>query len=298
MRTHLECIPCIFRQALDAARLAGADEPAQKRIFDELCKVIPGFSLAASPLEIDRAMFRLVRRITGNNDPYKAIKENNNQFARSLYPKLQGRMKRAADKLLTAIEIAIAGNIIDYGVKNSLDVDREIKRVFAEEEDIVKRENKELFDYQSFQKGLERAEEILYLADNAGEAAFDKILIEELVEKRGKRVIYAVKGEPIINDALMEDAIACGVDEHAQIISSGSDAPGTALKYCSPEFIRIYEGAEMIISKGQGNYEALSEENRPIFFLFKVKCPVIARDIKGKLGDVVLKSALEGEDDR
>lgn len=294
MRTHLECIPCIFRQALDAARLAGADEPAQKMIFDELCRVVPGFSLDASPLEIDRAMFRLVRRITGNNDPYKAIKENNNQFARSLYPKLQGRMKRAADKLLTAIEIAIAGNIIDYGVKNSLDVDREIKRVFAEEEDIVKRENKELFDYQSFQKGLERAEEILYLADNAGEAAFDKILIEELVEKRRKRVIYAVKGEPIINDALMEDAVACGVDEHAQIISSGSDAPGTALKYCSPEFIELYKRAELIISKGQGNYEALSEENRPIFFLFKIKCPVIARDVGGKLGDVVLQGRRRG----
>ena len=102
-----------------------------------------------------------------------------------------------------------------------------------------------------------------------------------------------VKHSPVINDALIEDAIACGIDEHAQIMSSGSDAPGTVLKFCSPEFLKLYESSEMIISKGQGNFEALSDEDRPIFFLFKVKCPVIAKDIKGNLSDVILKSNLK-----
>jgi hypothetical protein len=126
------------------------------------------------------------------------------------------------------------------------------------------------------------------LADNAGEVVFDRLLIEELVKELGKEVIYVVKDKPIINDALIEDAIFCGINKVAKITSSGSDAPGTILKYCSPEFIELYQDAGLIISKGQGNYEALSEEDRPIFFLFRAKCPVIAEDVDCNVGDMVL----------
>jgi len=128
---------------------------------------------------------------------------------------------------------------------------------------------------------------VLYLADNAGEVVFDRILAEEI--PGNKEIIYAVRGKPIINDALIEDALACGIDKRARVVSSGVDAPGTILKYCSDDFLEIFEDAEFIISKGQGNYEALSDINKPIYFLFKVKCPVIARHVGVKLGDIVLK---------
>jgi len=130
----------------------------------------------------------------------------------------------------------------------------------------------------------------MYLADNAGEVVFDRLLIEELVEELGKQVNYVVRDKPVINDALIEDALFFGINRTAKVISSGSDAPGTLLKYCSPEFIRLYQKAELIISKGQGNYEALSGEDRPIFFLFRVKCPVIAEDVGCNVGDMILVS--------
>ena len=114
------------------------------------------------------------------------------------------------------------------------------------------------------------------------------MLIEKLAEEIGKQVIYVVRGKPIINDALIEDAIFCGINKLAKVISSGSDAPGTILKYCSPEFMELYQEAELIISKGQGNYESLSEEDKSIFFLFKAKCPVIAEDVGCDVGDMVL----------
>ena len=116
--------------------------------------------------------------------------------------------------------------------------------------------------YDQFKGRLNKGNNIIYLADKAGEVVFDKLIIEELIEELGKQVIYMLRGKPIINDAFIEDAIFCGINKVAKITSSGSDTTGTLLKYCSPEFIKLYQNAELIISKGQGNYEALSEEDR------------------------------------
>ncbi len=293
MRTYLDCIPCFFKQALDAARMTGADEVVQKKVLDELSGLMPGFSLSASPPEIGRDIYALVRRISGQDDPFKEVKQKSNQLAVSFYPKLKARVNGSSDRLLTAVELAIVGNIIDYGVKNSLDIEKETARIFSEDAELVRAESKSIFDYQDFKRAVKNNPVILYLADNAGEALFDRILIEELKAMGVKEVLYAVKEQPVINDALREDAVECGIDKIATIISSGSDAPGTVLKYCSPEFIQIFNNAKMIISKGQGNFEALSEEPRPIFFLFRAKCPVVVRDTGGTLGDVILRSNLK-----
>jgi uncharacterized protein with ATP-grasp and redox domains len=292
MRTYLDCIPCFFRQALDAARMAGADQAAQKKILEELCKLIPSIPLDASPPEIGRDIYRLVREISGSKDPFKKIKQNSNKLALTLYPKLKEKINYSSDGLRTALELAIAGNVIDYGVKNSLDIEAEIKKIFAEDAEIIKKGNRSIFDYQKFKEALKGTDEILYLADNAGETVFDRIFIEKLKEIGVREILYAVKEYPVINDALYGDAVECGIDKIAKVISSGSDAPGTVLKFCSPGFIRVFRDAKLIVSKGQGNFEALSEEDGPIFFLFKIKCPVLVRDVGGNLGDVVLKSNL------
>lgn len=294
MKTYLDCIPCFFRQALDAARMAGADEAVQKKILDGVSGLVPGLSLEASPPEIGREIYALVAKISGEKDPFLKVKKKSNELALGFYSKLKGRVKRSSDPLLTAVELAIVGNIIDYGVKNSLDIEKETKKIFIEDAELIGEESKTIFDYQKFKHAVEAADEILYLADNAGEVVFDRILIEELF-RMGKKITYVVKEKPVINDALSEDAVECGIDKVAAIISSGSDAPGTVLKYCSPKFIQIFNQARMIISKGQGNFEALSEEKNPIFFLFRAKCPVVVRDIGGRLGDVILKCNLSGE---
>ena len=288
MKTYLDCIPCFYRQALDAARIAGADELIQKKIIDELSKLIPDFSLEASPPEMGRAIYSLVGKISGVKDPFKEIKENSNKFALKLYPKLKQEINNSEDRLLTAIKLSIIGNIIDYGAKNSLNMEEEIDYLFQGNFKTKNINNSIIFKYKEFKEALNKVDTIIYLADNAGEVVFDRLLIEELVEELGKQVIYVVRGKPIINDALIEDAIFCGINKVVKITSSGSDAPGTILKYCSPEFMGLYQDGELIISKGQGNYESLSEEDKSIFFLFRAKCPVIAMDVGCDVGDMVL----------
>ena len=288
MKTYLDCIPCFYKQALDAARIAGADEIVQKKIIDELSKLIPNFSLETAPPEMGRKIYSLVGKISGVKDPFKGIKENSNKFALKLYPELKQEINNSEDRLLTAVKLSIIGNIIDYGAKNSLDVPKEIDYLFQGNFIINNENNLTTFKYKQFKEALNKVNSIIYLADNAGEVVFDRLLIEELVEELRKQVVYVVRGKPIINDALIEDAIFCRINKVAKITSSGSDAPGTILKYCTPEFIELYQDAELIISKGQGNYEALSEEDKSIFFLFRAKCPVIAEDVGCNVGDMVL----------
>lgn len=284
MKTYLDCIPCFFRQVLEAVRLAGGDEDRQKKALDELAFFLPHISLESSPPEIGRDIYNLVRQITGQGDPFKSLKQKSNQLALKLYPELKKRVENSPDKILTAVRIAIAGNVIDYGVPNSFQLEEEIEKTFEQEFYI--------FDYEDFKAALKKADRILYLADNAGEVVFDRILIETIKENtplESPEFVFAVREKPVINDALIEDALTAGLDKVAQVLSSGSEAPGTILKYCSQEFLEIYNQAELIISKGQGNFESLEGEKKTIFFLFKAKCLVIAKDIKCEVGDIILK---------
>ena len=236
-----------------------------------------------------RLIHRLVKKETGKDDPYVKIKEESNRLVLKHYNKLKRMVWTSSDRLLKAVELAIAGNIIDYGVKNSVDVAQELKKILSEEDRTIRKEKKTFFDYPGFKRALKSAGTILYLADNVGETVFDRILIEEIKRvDKSKKVTYAVKESPIINDALLEDAYRCGIDKVADVISSGSDAPGTILSLCSKKFLKIYRKADMVISKGQGNFEVLSEEKRPIFFLFMAKCPIVARDVGCNVGDIIL----------
>jgi len=290
MKTYLDCIPCLFAQALAAARIAGAKEDMQKKILDEVAKLVPGFSMESTPPETGRIVYRLVSRLTGNEDPYREIRKNSNQLILNLYPELEALVKNSKDRILCAIKLAIAGNIIDYGALasfngalTSFNIEEEVRNSLKSRFSV--------FDYSEFKQALDNTESILYLGDNAGEIVFDKLLIEEL-RKLGKEITYVVKDKPIINDVQIEDARDCGIDKIAKVISNGGDGAGTVLSLCSREFLEIYHEAQLIISKGQGNFETLSAERTPLFFLFKVKCPVIARDIGCNVKDMILKSNL------
>ena len=218
-----------------------------------------------------------MRRRVAGADPYRAAKAASTRQALALYPRLRKLVQEADDGPDVAVRLSIAGNIIDLGPEQQYDLWDVIERVLAQPF--------ALDDREAFWEALATADRVLYLADNAGETVFDRLLIEVL----DVPVVYAVKGGPVLNDATVEDALAAGLDRVAEVIHTGSDAPGTILDRCSNDFRQLYHNAVMVIAKGQANYETLSEAGPRVFFLLQAKCPVIAHDAGVPVGSIVLK---------
>ena len=283
MQIYLDCIPCFIRQALDSARLATDDEQIHEQVLREVLRLAADLDMSQSPPAIGQQIHRLIRKLVGGNDPYRQIKKRFNDLALKLYPELKERVRTSEDSLETAVRLAIAGNIIDFGVKTSLaesDVEKTIEQSLSGHLD----DNK----IQEFKNAVTEAEKILYLMDNAGEIVFDRLLIEQLP---AERVTVVVKAVPVINDAMMEDAEFAGLTKIVEVIDNGSDAPGTILETCSENFRNRFEDADLIIAKGQGNYETLSDVDKNIFFILKAKCPVIARDLGCEVGEMILRNS-------
>ena len=283
MKTYLDCIPCFLKQALFAARAALDDEEKIKEVLDRVGMLVSEIPLDSSPPETGREVYRVVREVTGVDDPFATLKAESIEKALALYPSMKQIVGDSDDPLETAVRLAVAGNLIDFGANPDFNLERDVKEALRKEPAIN--------HYEAFKNKLEGAREILYLGDNAGETVFDRVLIEVMA----KPVTYAVRERPVINDATVEDAVRSGLDELAEVVSSGCDAPGVILNRCSEPFLDHYKRADLIISKGQGNYETLSGEQRPIFYLLKTKCPVIAADLGVKDGDTVIKYALAND---
>ena len=280
MKIYLDCISCFVRQALDAARFATDDEQVHKEVVGKVLKMAAGLDMTQSPPVIAQKIHRLIRKSVGSDDPYYKVKKQFNSLALKLYPSLRTQIINARDPFETAVRFAIAGNIIDFGAKSSL-TESEVRMTI----------NDSLSSYldneqvQHFKSAVAEAERILYLADNAGEIVFDHLLIEQMpIDK----ITVVVKGSPVINDATMEDANLIGLSRIVEVIDNGSDGPGTILDTCSKDFLDHFEKADLVISKGQGNYETLSGIDKNIFFLLKAKCPVIAEDINCNVGEMIL----------
>ena len=284
MRTHLECIPCFIKQSLEAACMATDDKKTQTEVLKEVMKHLQNISFTSSPPELSRDVHQIIKRITKSEDPYKKVKDQSNEMAKKQYPYLKKLVTESDDPLLMAIKLSIVGNVIDFGTMNRLNVDDMIDNAVKLEFDAS--------SYSQFKRVLDQSETILFLADNTGEIFFDKLLLEELVEKQ-KQITYVVKANPIINDATVEDAYLAGIDKLATIIDGYSgqnqSAPGMILPYASKEFLDIFESSDMVISKGQGNYEGLSDVDRDVFFMLVAKCPLVARDIGGEVGKIILR---------
>jgi uncharacterized protein with ATP-grasp and redox domains len=279
MKTSLDCIPCFVRQALDAARMVSKDTAVHERIVREVLRWTGEMAFDQSPPVMGQRIHRRLREITGVQDPYRAAKDDQNRMALSLLHELKAEIESATDPLLTAARLAVAGNVIDMGANNGVtesDVRQCVRQALAEN---LSGEQDE------FRQAVAEARSILYLADNAGEIAFDRLLIERLPPERTTLV---VRGAPVINDATMDDARAVGLHEIVEIIENGSDAPGTILEDCNSQTRRRFADADLILAKGQGNFETLSDESRNIFFLFKAKCPVIAAHVGLPVGTHVL----------
>jgi hypothetical protein len=285
MKVYYECAPCFLRQAKEALDLATEDENLKMEIMEELVGIIYNeFRKDAVSNEIGTKVHRTIKNRTCNEDPYLLEKKKGNEIALKFLPKIK-EIINENDDLETYAKAAIVGNIIDFGALG-VNFDTEKGIIENMEKDIALNHVPEL------EEDLKSAKTVLYLADNNGEIVFDKLLIEKLKEY-DVEVTVALKEKPILNDACIEDAIQIGLDEVANLVSTGTDSIGVIYGDVSDEFKEIFDKSDLVISKGLGNYEGVTEMelgNKPVFCLLNAKCDPIAKDIGVNLGDnVVLK---------
>ena len=284
MKSKPDCLHCSLKQALSAARAAGADEALQLETMRAAIEAMSDFCLDFSPAHNSTLAFWAAHQALGNDDPFAVQKHRYNELALQMYPRLKALVAAAEDRLAAAVKVAVAGNVIDLGILGHLsghdvDIEGTIAEVFAQ--------GLAINDLPAFKAALQRARRVLYLGDNAGEIVFDKLLVEEIAAA-GAEIVFAVKGRPILNDVTAEDAQAVGMGEVARVISTGSGEIGVPLAACSDDFRDEFAAADLIISKGQGNFESLDDVAAPIFFILKAKCEVVAAALGVRLGEMVL----------
>jgi len=282
MKTYLDCYPCFLRQALEAARVNSASEQEQRAVLDRVMQLLEAADLNATPPEIGRRVHRIVRAALQGVDPYRKLKAESTRQALDLYEPLRELVEAADDPLEAGVRLAIAGNLIDYGPPGA---PADATTLYRAVNDALQ-QPLAVNHLEHFRRHLADAKDVLYLADNAGETVFDRVLIETM----DRPTTYVVRGAPVLNDAMVEDALAAGLDRVARIMDNGSDAPGTILDQCSAAVREEFDTASVVVAKGQGNYETLSDCDRDVFFLLQVKCPVIAQHVGVPVGSMVIKS--------
>ncbi len=280
MEMRLDCLPCLFRQALEAARMATDDEELIKEILNDYAELVPEIDSSYVAPGIVNKMHDKIKRKTGVEDIYYDFKKKHVELALELYPEVEDMVKKSADSLKAALVMAATGNSIDAGVSLEIDVNNSIKAAIED--------GFTYSDFDLFKERLERSKEVLIIGDNSGEAVFDRLLMKRLAEY-DVNITYAVRDVPILNDITLKEARELKLDEVSNLISSGCHAPGMLMEQASDEFLKVFNNADIIISKGQGNYEGLSNVESQIFFLLKAKCSLIARLLEVEEGSLVFK---------
>lgn len=278
-----ECVKCIIGQIEKATKLLNLNENLSKEIMEEVNKRALNFSFNDTPPFVAKEVYELLAEKTSLKDPLETLKQESIKKATSYIPLVEKKIEKSDDKLFTAIKTAVAGNVIDFATTKEFSLDEEINTIFET--------NFAINDYKEFKEELEKTDKLIILADNAGENVFDKVLIKTIKQLYPKlEIIYATRGKAIINDITTKEAIEVGIDKYCKVVSSGVDTPGLEKKQASKEFLQCFEEASLILSKGMGNFECLEnyKDNR-IFFLFKVKCDVVANQVSQNLGEIVLK---------
>jgi uncharacterized protein with ATP-grasp and redox domains len=279
----LDCIPCYLKQARNTLGQTEVSEDKAMQILHEILPLIPELDPQGTPAENSTLILWKVNELLGTSDPFAKAKRDSNELALKLLPQLRKRVLQSSDPLYTALQVSVAGNIIDLGIFKDFDIEASI------EEALAKKFAHD--DYPSFKEKLKGAHKVLILGDNSGEIAFDKLLAEQL-EASGFRVTYVVKQSPILNDATLEDAEYVEMKDVANVITNGSGFLGTVIKTCSEEFRKVLREADLIISKGQANYESLESEDEAgekTYFLLRAKCEVVAESLGVKLGEMAFK---------
>ncbi len=280
MRTYLDCVACLARQAREASLHAGHDEQVHEEILRQALRALSDMDFGDPPPMMGRTIHRIVRELSGSEDPYRGAKQSFNAQAMELFPELQRMIRESSAPLETAVNLAVAGNMLDFAVNSHLSPGDIRQTVETAASQAVSPEV-----FKDFIRAVQAADDILYLGDNAGEIVFDRLLIEQLPREK---ITFVVRGAPVINDVTVEDAQSVGLAELVEVIDNGTDIPGTMLSE-SPEWFRQrFDAADLVISKGQGNYETLSDAQKNIFFIFKVKCSTVAGHMNCPIGHSIL----------
>lgn len=280
MKTRTGCIPCIMKQAYNTAIRATEDETIQRKILSCAADHVKQIDFNETPADNSNYVYSITTELTGREDPYRDDKKKYNDICLTMLPSLRERIAQSGEPLHNAVKAAILGNIIDLGIGMEFDLDRDMERIFKEPLAVD--------DFESFKRVLGGGrKKILYLGDNAGEIVFDMLLVDAL--RNDHDVIYSVKSGPIINDATMEDARYAGMTERVKVIETGSNGIGVQWCAVSDEFKNAFLSADIIISKGQGNFETVNDCEGDIFFLLRAKCDFVADELGVSMGDIVFK---------
>lgn len=291
MKTYPECIPCLLKQALSVARTAALDDEKQYGALQELSRTFfNDFDRTRSPPEFAVTVHSCLTSLSGIADPYAEVKERSNREALAALPQAKKLLLQSSNPLKDAVLLSIAGNIIDFGIHEHIDIAGEISSILTGEKERISHSTGDLFEYDLFFTRLKTAKSILFLGDNAGEIVFDRLLIEEILRQYPtKKISFAVRDSPIINDATIEDGRRVSLENVSELISSGCRLPGTVLAEAHELFLTRFNEADLIISKGQGNFESLADRShKEVFFLFMAKCRVITDYLGCKERDIIL----------
>ena len=275
-----DCIPCILKMATSAIRKLTDDEEVLKELTIKILQIS-----ALRGLDWDRTSPEVIEQVMGEMietfqtpDPFKGLKAEQNQKGLELYPHLQQLIQESTDPLFTAVRLAIQGNAIDLMVSDrSIEVEKALDRDLQQPIDEK--------SFLAFRDKLEKARLLVYLGDNSGEIVFDRILIETIRSFFNLEVVFVVRNVPALNDVTLKEAEKVGMDQVARVIPNGLDGPvpGTILSRCSSEFRELFRNADLIISKGGGNFDSLEEEKnhgKDITFLLLSKCLPYSRYFK------------------
>ncbi|MBZ4645676.1 MAG: damage-control phosphatase, subfamily [Petroclostridium sp.] len=281
MKVEIECVPCYLKQVISTLKAANYPKEKYNEVINQVIKIIPTLDINASPAENSSIVLLEAYKAMDMEDPFRQAKEESNRLAFSLYDKVEGIINNSTDPLLTAFKVAVAGNVIDMGIMPDFDIHAALREITDKEFDLC--------DYDDFKQKLATCKKILILGDNSGEIVFDKLLVLQL-KKYAQEIIYAVKGGPILNDSTMIDAVEVGMIELAKVITNGSNFMGVYIDRCSKEFLDQFEEADIVISKGQANFESLegsSLAGDKTFFVLRAKCDLVGACAGAKLGNTL-----------
>lgn len=277
--SNLDCLACLTRQSFEAVAAATPEPKIREAALREVMKRLAGLDWRLPVPALAQSIHRLIRSATGNPDPYATLKAKLNERAKMLDAAWHQRLVKRYPPFEAAVRLSIAGNLLDAGAKTQLG-EAELPAAFERA-----LETPLTGSVQALADAIATARDILFLADNAGEIVFDRRFLAHL--PLGKFTV-AVRGAPVLNDATLADAHTAGLDEFCDIVSNGSDAPGTVLDDCSLDFQKRFASADLVIAKGQGNYESLAGEDKRIFFLFTIKCAVVSAALGQPVGSLVI----------
>lgn len=277
MKFNLNCILCNLKQVLAVTDLVKADADKKEAIMREVLGYLHGTDYQRSNPEVIKGTWDIITKHIDNKNPYKEIKNYYNREVAGIGNQIRELINQSDDPFMMALKIAITANLIDFVASHTFD-----EKVLFAKINVLNEEKMPIDNSKELYEKLKTAKDLLYLGDNCGEIVIDKIFIEQIKKIFPNLTVYfGVRGEPIVNDVTLEDAEMVQMAEVAEVISNGDGSLGTVIEKTSEAFQEIFCKADVIIAKGQGNYESLSESKRNhIFFLFMAKCETVANSLK------------------